>query len=142
MLRLPPTMTEIEAARVGVALGGLLFTLGCLFVTARAAKYIAQLVQAKVLVWDGPRWTYAFGMVIVMLFFIPGWLCFLASGIMAAEIPQNPATTERTTDTLGLLVLGGEVFFALGQAAILLVWYRVKAVTMSVPRWTPPEVRI
>lgn len=131
---LPSTLSSIELIWVSGAVIGLAFTLICLSVMVHAAWKVAGQIRLGVLTWTGPRWSYALGMAIAMALFLPGWIAFLVIGVIAGEIPPNPAMPARYGDLFSYLVVAGEVCFACGQVAITLVWFRVRAVAFQPPR--------
>jgi hypothetical protein len=70
-----------------------------------------------------------------MLFFLIGWVGFLSTGLIVSLLPDQRGDQGLTGIELlfEILILVGEICFALGQVAIVGVWWLVRRATVFVP---------
>lgn len=133
---LPDSVSGPEFVWILGAVCGVIFSIIAILLYDRICRTIREEIRHGRASYTGPRWHYGFGTLVAMVCFLPGWTAFLLTGIIAGVIPEPP---DRHVDfwTLNtlfeMLIIGGELSFAAGQGAIVLVWFRVKAATVFVP---------
>lgn len=128
-------MSPVEACWVLGALFGVCFSILALGIYGRASMMVVRAIRSGEASFAGPRWKYTFGTLVAMGLFLPGWVAFLLTGLVAASTPENPNYHDATTVELlfELLILGGELAFAAGQVGIVLVWWAVRSAAVFVP---------
>lgn len=135
MRYLPETASLLEVWWIFGALLGMIGTGWTIGIYGRACIALVREIRQGRASYTGPRWAYTFGTFTLMFPFLYGWMAFLLTGLIAALLPERPTAIEvSTTEILfEALIVSGEIFIALGQAGIVVVWWMVRRAVIFVP---------
>jgi hypothetical protein len=121
-----------EISWSGIAVFGLLFTVGMAVWAWGRFRVVQQALEDGQAVRWGPRWNLTLGLFVAMIFFGLGWLGYLGIGVIAMLTP--PPIQEANQDAanwFAWLLISMEVAHALGQAVLLLAFMSLS----GMPRW-------